>query len=220
VGGTYLAKVSDRVVPIHIDRENPRGGWVATNQVTNKQVRIKSAQRLRGPAPRKDDSAAKAVDAVTKGNLADGVKVPTATAKKKLTKKQQEALGAQAKADQENARLRDERAKSKDSMTASERAMATSKKKTKADKPKKKREGMSGLDAVAQVLKNAGKPMRCKELVETAIAKGLWKTGGKTPAATIYAAILREIQQKGKDSRFQKVERGLFTLTSAAKKGA
>jgi hypothetical protein len=53
VGGTYLAKVSDKVVPVRIDGENPHGGWDATNEATGKKVRIKSAQRLRGEAGRK-----------------------------------------------------------------------------------------------------------------------------------------------------------------------
>ncbi|GEM_PF-5876952 len=33
---------------------------------------------------------------------------------------------------------------------------------------------------------------------------------GKTPAATLYAAILREITTKGETSRFVKTERGRF----------
>jgi hypothetical protein len=56
VGGTYLAKVSDKVVPVRIDAENVHGGWDATNLRTRKKVRIKSAQRLRCPANR-DGSA-------------------------------------------------------------------------------------------------------------------------------------------------------------------
>ena len=44
-------------------------------------------------------------------------------------------------------------------------------------------------------------------------AKGYWKSpGGKTPAATLYSAILRECQKKGKDARFKKVDRGRFAL--------
>jgi hypothetical protein len=58
VGGTYLAKVTDKVVSVRIDAENPHGGWNATNLSTGKKVRIKSAQRLRGPA--KGKKAAKA----------------------------------------------------------------------------------------------------------------------------------------------------------------
>ena len=57
IGGNYLAKVTDRVVPIRIDALNRHGGWDATNLVTNKQIRIKSAQRLRGPADKKSAKA-------------------------------------------------------------------------------------------------------------------------------------------------------------------
>lgn len=70
---------------------------------------------------------------------------------------------------------------------------------------------MSGLDAAAQVLKQAKEPMSAKQIVETMLAKGMWKTGGATPHATIYAAMIREIAAKGKDARFKKVARGRFT---------
>jgi hypothetical protein len=71
---------------------------------------------------------------------------------------------------------------------------------------------MSGLDAVVKVLREAGKPMNTADMVNTALDKGYWSTGGKTPAATIYAAIITEIAKKGDQSRFRKVDRGLFEL--------
>ena len=86
--------------------------------------------------------------------------------------------------------------------TAANKAPAKAKQKTKGK--------LSGLDAAAKVLAEAGEPLRCKQIVETMLAKGYWTTNGKTPAATIYAAILREIQAKGKDARFKKTDRGLF----------
>ena len=49
-------------------------------------------------------------------------------------------------------------------------------------------------------------------MLKVMLAKGLWKTSGKTPHATIYAAIIREIQKKGSQSRFEKAARGKFTL--------
>ena len=70
----------------------------------------------------------------------------------------------------------------------------------------------SGLDAAAKVLADAGEPLNTKTMVERMLAKGLWKTGGKTPAATIYAAIIREIAVKGSKARFRKTERGKFEL--------
>ena len=71
---------------------------------------------------------------------------------------------------------------------------------------------MSGLDAAAKVLADAGEPLNCKTIVERAVEKGYWKSGGKTPSSTVYAAILREIQKKGDASRFVKAERGMFKI--------
>ncbi|GAB6185687.1 winged helix-turn-helix domain-containing protein [Thermopirellula anaerolimosa] len=69
----------------------------------------------------------------------------------------------------------------------------------------------SGLDAAARVLEEAGQPMTAKEIVAEAEAKGYWKSpGGKTPHATVYAAIIREIATKGPQARFRRTERGKF----------
>jgi len=76
--------------------------------------------------------------------------------------------------------------------------------------PKTKK--MSGLDAAAKVLAEAKGPLNCKEMVERMLAKGYWKTKGKTPAATLYSAIFREISTKGKDARFRKAGKGKFAL--------
>ena len=92
---------------------------------------------------------------------------------------------------------------------ASKKAAA---KKAPAKKAEKK---MSGLDAAAKVLAGSKEPLRAKEIVERMEAKGYWKSpGGKTPHATIYAAMLREINEKGKDARFKKMDRGLFAANS------
>ncbi len=77
-------------------------------------------------------------------------------------------------------------------------------------KPRKKRDGLSGLDAAAQVLARAKEPLDAKTIAERAIAAG-WKTNGATPHATLYAAMIREIAAKGKDARFAKVDKGRFT---------
>ncbi len=71
---------------------------------------------------------------------------------------------------------------------------------------------LSGLDAAAQILGKAKKPMGCKDMVEQAITQGLWSPEGKTPHATLDAAIIREISKKGKVARFKKVDRGRFQL--------
>ena len=75
-------------------------------------------------------------------------------------------------------------------------------------KPKK----LSAIDAAAQVLAASKEPLNTRQMIEAMAAKGLWTSpGGKTPWATLYSALLREINEKGKDARFTKVERGKFT---------
>ena len=79
--------------------------------------------------------------------------------------------------------------------------------------PKKARK-MGALDAAAIVLADAGKPMRSKELIAEMAKRGLWTSpGGKTPEATLYAAILREIGAKGTAARFARAGKGEFAST-------
>lgn len=102
--------------------------------------------------------------------------------------------------------------------TASKAAAAAKNPTTKpeATKPRgaKPRGGkMSALDAAAVVLRKSKRPMRVKEIIEAMANQGLWESpGGKTPHATLNAAILRDISLKGKESRFAKPDRGLFTF--------
>jgi len=61
------------------------------------------------------------------------------------------------------------------------------------------------------VLVDADTEMGVKEIVEKAAEKGWWKSDAATPAATVSAAIIREIGTKGDESRFQRGEkRGTF----------
>ena len=80
--------------------------------------------------------------------------------------------------------------------------------------PKEKR--LSALDAAAKMLAETGRAMTCQELIEGMAQRGYWTSPkGRTPAATLYAAILRETQVKGATSRFVKTERGKFARTTA-----
>ena len=150
VGHVYVAKVSDRLVPVRIDSVHSRQGWNATNTKTGRRVHIKSAQRLLREAA-----------GSTSGD---------------------------AKADQPSA--------------ASDKPAYKD-----AAKPKH----ISALDAAATVLRKSGKPMHCKALIDAMAEQGLWQSpGSKTPHATLYAAILRELKAKGDAARFKKVGRGQF----------
>jgi len=150
-------------VTVRIDSTNTHGGWNATNTAIGKRIRIKSAQRLRGPA--KGGTEAEASEAPKAA--AKDVK-PEAPAKKAKPKK----------ADSEQ-------------------------------KPKR----VSALDAAAQVLAKAGKPMRAQELITAMAEQGLWTSpAGKTPAATLYAALAREIAVKKDGARFRKTGPGQFAF--------
>ena len=74
------------------------------------------------------------------------------------------------------------------------------------------------LHTPAQVLAASEVPMRAKEMIAAMEARGLWRSpGGKTPEATLYAAIIREIAAKGTAARFKKHERGVFVAGVAGK---
>jgi hypothetical protein len=84
-------------------------------------------------------------------------------------------------------------------------------KQPKAPKPEK---GLSCLEAAAEVLKASKEPMACKAMIDAMFSAKLWTSDAPTPAATLYSAILREIQKKGSASRFKKTERGHFALNA------
>lgn len=90
--------------------------------------------------------------------------------------------------------------------TKATKAQASSKGTTKETAVTKSR---SGLDLAADVLAEADQPLNAKAITERVIAAG-WQTDGKTPWATLYASMTREIVKKGKASRFRKMDRGLF----------
>ena len=73
--------------------------------------------------------------------------------------------------------------------------------------------GLGLLSAAAVVLERSDAPMTVKAMIEGAKDAGLWSPkGGKTPEQTLYSAIIREIRDKGAESRFRKDGRGLFAF--------
>jgi HB1, ASXL, restriction endonuclease HTH domain len=79
--------------------------------------------------------------------------------------------------------------------------------KAKAAQPGK----VSAVSAADQVLAARGEAMSASELIAAMAEQDLWTSpNGKTPANTLYAAILREIATKGRQARFRKMGRGKF----------
>ena len=72
---------------------------------------------------------------------------------------------------------------------------------------------LSALEAAARVLSASGQAMTCAELIAAMAAQGYWTSpAGKTPQATLHAALTREIKRKKDQARFRKTERGKFAL--------
>ena len=68
IGTTYIVKVSGMLAKVRLTREHPRGGWYGTNLATGREIRIRTAARLRSeakPAQRiSPDDARKIVDRI------------------------------------------------------------------------------------------------------------------------------------------------------------
>jgi len=237
IGATYMAKVSDKIVPVTITRENPLGGWTGINNVTKRGVLIKTAGRLRRlvkptlaalkadaetPAP-SGDRPAVTVFRVCKGGAYHWRSGDSECPKNYIARDQavRSALKAHPNAvisyepDPTTHHVAIAHSVPKIGEPAESAPLVIVSAKTEPDagaataKPAKR---VSLLDAAATVLTSAKAPMTAKAIVEQVTAKGLWTSGkGKTPHATLYAAMIREIAKKENDARFKKVKRGLFT---------
>ena len=68
VGSTYIVKVSGTLAKVRITREHDRGGWYGTNLATGREIRIRTAARLRSEVPPahgiSDDEARRIVDEI------------------------------------------------------------------------------------------------------------------------------------------------------------
>jgi len=51
VGSIYIVKVSGTLAKVRLTRESPRGGWYGTNLATGREIRIRTAARLRSEVP-------------------------------------------------------------------------------------------------------------------------------------------------------------------------
>ena len=106
-------------------------------------------------------------------------------------------------------------ADAKNPPTEAEPAKPATKKPAKTRQPKTDGK-LSQLDAAVKVLTESEEPMTTKAMIEAMAAKGYWTSpGGATPWATLYSALIREIANKGDESRFTKVDRGQFALSAA-----
>ncbi len=143
------------------------------------------------------------------------------TTKKKAPSKTRTRAKTDANVKPKNARQGGQRSTTKGGKTAVKRGAAASKNGTtlkgaSAKTSNVKRAHKSVLDAAATILAGASTPKSCGEMIDAILKRKLWTTQGKTPAATLSSAILRDIKKNGKQSRFAKAERGRFRRSSTA----
>jgi len=222
IGKVYSAKVGGTFLPVRIDKSLGHGRYEGAVMPSGATVKF-STDSVKGDGETVEQWQARRKP--KERDLPDPA--PKATGKRKKSSHSEFAVtaliepGADGdKKDQGAVPAGDVGAGAKKATKPAKDAKDAKQHKPKSDPPRRtKQRKPGGLDAAARVLREAGTAMNCGDIVKTALEKGYWQTGGKTPSATIYAAILREINVKGADARFRKTARGHFELTEAGKAG-
>lgn len=194
IGGEYRCRLERGVVRVRVTAKGERVGWTVTDVETGKTEHVRRHEqfRERWKSPvitEPKNDGAESAGKETTMSKRNSTKRATRTPKAKKGTKQLKHTGAK---------------------------VTHKSKPVGGDEPKR----MSALDAAAAILRKAKKPMRSKELITVMAEQGLWMSpNGKTPDATLNAAIIREIAAKGGQARFRKVDRGQFAFnaTEAAK---
>lgn len=75
---------------------------------------------------------------------------------------------------------------------------------------------MDVKSAAIQVLQETGTALSAREISERIIAAGLWRSTGKTPAASVGARLYSDIRDNGDTSPFVKVAPSTFALRACA----
>src|SRR6516225_4449332 len=71
---------------------------------------------------------------------------------------------------------------------------------------------MTFIEAAAEVLRQAGKPLHYKEITELAIAKNLLSHVGKTPEVTMSHRLTSAIKKDARDIPIIRLKPGVFAL--------
>ena len=198
IGRVYTTKIDGKMVSVRLQGENPNGGWDAMNLTTGEKIHVKLPRQLRREV---NVPEAKAGDMDGTAETVESEPSVSGPPPETDTRAPVPATGADRGA---------KTARTGKAAKATKRATQAKRGQTTAKPP-------TGLDAAARVLEESKGPMACREIVKMAFDKGYWKSDGKTPHATIYSAMIREIAARGEQSRFEKVQRGKFAINSRRK---
>ena len=81
-----------------------------------------------------------------------------------------------------------------------------------SQQPAVARSSLPLLDAAAVILRESKTALSTREIIALVVAENLWQPTGVTPWATLNAALNRDLQANGTQSRFKKKGRGKFAL--------
>lgn len=68
------------------------------------------------------------------------------------------------------------------------------------------------FEAIVQVLNEADQPLHYQDITERIFEKGLWETDNQTPWSTVNVTISLDLRDKGNESKFVRVKRGIYAL--------
>lgn len=74
----------------------------------------------------------------------------------------------------------------------------------------------NALSAIEQVLADAGEPLHYTEITRRVLDRGLWKTDGQTPEATVNAQLTIHLKKHGTKARIRRVGSGIYELNGTA----
>lgn len=233
IGGLYACRIENDVVPVRIDEACDKGGWLVTPVAGGRQEHVLQAAQFRKPWTAPEDPGAEPTEEgefeMKKADVTIGqtytAKVSGTIVRVRIDSENRHG-GWDATNLETNKRVRIKTAQRLRHSVGEKKAKDRPPPLSVEEKPKRKRAAaaageappkrVSALDAAAQVLKTSGQAMRTTEMVLAMAEQGLWSSpNGKTPAATLYAAILREIGTKGEGARFKKVDAGKFEYAGA-----
>ena len=188
IGGIYYAYVGKNRLDVRVDaKDKKEGWWVCTNTRTGKSIRVSRLEPRGTEKPAKEPAVRSPRNGTAKVTTNDNL---TIVENEPATV---ETIGG----------------------NSDSKPKAKTKKVAKSNEPTEKR--LSALDAAFKVLSETSEPLNTIQLVEAMSTKGYWTSpGGKTPHATLYSAILRDLS-KGDESRFVKTERGRFAANTQGK---
>jgi len=74
------------------------------------------------------------------------------------------------------------------------------------------------ISSISKLLEHSPEPLHYEEITKRLIAQNLWKTSGKTPAATVSARLSTELKRKGSSAKFVRPKPGCYALNLSPSK--